>query len=109
MWFSLEARLWNGDNGYDTLTDIVFPITIITLTALTIVAGGIASASFIGGLAGITSAAGKLFVIGKVIIAAGASTTAKQIIQDWVSRSALSVHGLYMVRSIYCLICICDF
>jgi hypothetical protein len=66
------------------------------LTALTIVAGSIASASFLAGLAGISSAAGKIFVIGKVIIAAGATTTAKQVIQDWVSNRALSIHGLYM-------------
>lgn len=96
VWFTLEAKLWNGENGYDTFQDIVFPITIITLTALTLLAGGIASASFLASLAGISSTAGKLFLIGKVIIAAGASTTAKQIVQDWVSRSALSVHGLYM-------------
>lgn len=96
VWFTLEARLWNGENGYDTFQDIVFPITVITLTALTVIAGGLASASFLATVAGITSTAGKLFVIGKVIIAAGASTAAKQVIQDWVSRRALSVHGLYM-------------
>jgi len=92
----LEARLWNGENGYDTMQDIVFPIAMITIATLTLLAGSIASANFVAALAGITSTAGKILTIGKVIIATGATTTAKKVIQEWVSSTALQIHGLYM-------------
>jgi len=62
VWFTLEAKLWNGNNGYDTLEDIVFPITMITLAALTVLAGGIATSGLLASLAGVTSAAGKAFL-----------------------------------------------
>jgi len=66
VWFTLEARLWNGENGYETLNDIVFPITMLTLTAFALVVGSFAGASIIAALAG--SMTGRVLTIGKVRI-----------------------------------------
>lgn len=93
--FTVEAKLWNGDNAYDEVRDIIAPITMISSAALSGARGLAAMAS--GHAAEEMKNRGpQTFSMGKVLIPEECPEETQKVIKVWITDCAVRGHGFYM-------------
>lgn len=92
--FTVEAKLWNGDNTYDEVRDIIAPITMISSAALSGARGLAAMAS--GHAAEEMKNRNQLFSLGKVLIPEECPEETQKIIKVWITDCAVREHGFFM-------------
>lgn len=91
--FTVEAKLWNGDNTYDEVRDIIAPITMISSAALSGARGLAAMAS---GHAAEEMKRGQTFSLGRVLIPEECPEETQKVIKVWITDCAVREHGFYM-------------
>ncbi len=93
--FTIEAKLWNGDNTYDEVRDIIAPITMISSAALSGARGLAAMAS--GHAAEEMKNRGQqTFSMGKVLIPEECPEETQKVIKVWITDCAVRGHGFFM-------------
>ncbi|CAL8069573.1 unnamed protein product [Orchesella dallaii] len=91
--FTLEAKLWNGENTYDEVRDIIAPLTMISSAALSGARGLAAMAS---GHAAEEMKNRQVFSMGKVLLPEGVSEETQTTIKTWITDAAVREHGYFM-------------
>lgn len=94
IWFSLEAKLWNGLNEYDDFSEIVAPISTISSAAVMGLRGIAAKAGLVNEL--VPDDDTQHVLMGKVILPVGANESTQKIFQQWISDCVAREHGIFM-------------
>lgn len=93
MLFTIEAKLWNGENTYDEVRDIIAPLTMISSAALSGARGLAAMAT--GHAAEEMKNQGQ-FSMGQVLLPEGSTEETQKLLKTWINDCAVREHGFYM-------------